>query len=136
MQLSFSLLVAGAIGASAFAPRASLRSTTSLAVGVPRIDLPGQVSDAIKGQDLKSPNELSTEEYNSYSGAAIGGTLLMLVPVAYYDGLLLEFVKCFAVSAIVGGGAGAYLSLRKDGVAEKANEFGAGVLGAVDKVIG
>merc|ERR1719362_1162908 len=110
--------------ANAFVPRASRSSSTSLAVGIPRIDLPGQVSDAIKGQDLKSPNELSTEEYNSYSGAAIGGTLLMLLPVAYLDGLLVEFVKCFAVSAIVGG------------VAEQANKFGAGVLGAVDKVIG
>merc|ERR1719362_233880 len=118
------LLVLLIAGASAFVPKASLRSTTSLALGVPRIDLPGQVSDAIKGQDLKSPNELSTEEYQSYSGAAIGGTLLMLVPVAYLDGLLVEFVKCFAISAIVGGGAGAYLSLRKDGVAEQANKFG------------
>merc|ERR1712094_60493 len=56
---------------------------------------PAQVSDGIKSVDLKSPNELTEEEYNSYSGAAIGGTLLMLIPVAYYDGLLFEFAKSF-----------------------------------------
>ena len=41
----------------------------------------------------------TARRYNSYSGAAIGGTLLMLIPVAYYDGLLFEFAKSFAISA-------------------------------------
>jgi hypothetical protein len=95
---------------------------------------PRAQSDGIKSADLNSPNELSAEEYNSYSGAAIGGTVLMLLPVAYFDGLLFEVVKCFAVSALVGGGLGAYLSLRKDGVGEKVNELGADVLNAVDNL--
>jgi hypothetical protein len=38
------------------------------------------------------------------------------------------------VSALVGGGLGAYLSLRKDGVGEKVNELGADVLNAVDNL--
>ena len=95
--------------------------------------LPSQ-SDGIKSVDLKSPNELTEEEYNSYSGAAIGGTLLMLIPVAYYDGLLFEFAKSFAISALLGGGLGAYLSLRKDGVGEKAGEFGSAVVNKVKEI--
>lgn len=91
-------------------------------------------SDGIKSVDLKSPNELTEEEYNSYSGAAIGGTLLMLIPVAYYDGLLFEFAKSFAISALLGGGLGAYLSLRKDGVGEKAGEFGSAVVNKVKEI--
>ena len=98
-----------------------------------RARLPSQ-SDGIKSVDLKSPNELTEEEYNSYSGAAIGGTLLMLIPVAYYDGLLFEFAKSFAISALLGGGLGAYLSLRKDGVGEKAGEFGSAVVNKVKEI--
>lgn len=96
--------------------------------------LPRAQSDGIKSVDLKSPNELTEEEYNSYSGAAIGGTLLMLIPVAYYDGLLFEFAKSFAISALLGGGLGAYLSLRKDGVGEKAGEFGSAVVNKVKEI--
>ena len=95
---------------------------------------PRAQSDGIKSVDLKSPNELTEEEYNSYSGAAIGGTLLMLIPVAYYDGLLFEFAKSFAISALLGGGLGAYLSLRKDGVGEKAGEFGSAVVNKVKEI--
>ena len=76
----------------------------------------------------------TTRRYNSYSGAAIGGTLLMLIPVAYYDGLLFEFAKSFAISALLGGGLGAYLSLRKDGVGEKAGEFGSAVVNKVKEI--
>ena len=75
----------------------------------------------------------TARRYNSYSGAAIGGTLLMLIPVAYYDGLLFEFAKSFAISALLGGGLGAYLSLRKDGVGEKAGEFGSAVVNKVGR---
>merc|ERR1711924_331962 len=120
---------------NAFAPVASpaTRAAVRVQVGVPRIDLPAQVSDGIKSVDLKSPNELTEEEYNSYS-AAIGGTLLMLIPVAYYDGLLFEFAKSFAISALLGGGLGAYLSLRKDGVGEKAGELGSAVVNKVKEI--
>ena len=76
----------------------------------------------------------TARRYNSYSGAAIGGTLLMLIPVAYYDGLLFEFAKSFAISALLGGGLGAYLSLRKDGVGEKAGEFGSAVVNKVKEI--
>ena len=96
---------------------------------------PRAQSDGIKSVDLKSPNELTEEEYNSYSGAAIGGTLLLLVPIAYLDELLFAIVKDFAIAAILGGGAGAYLSLRSDSAGEAANKFGAGLLGLVDKVL-
>ena len=75
------------------------------------------------------------DRYNSYSGAAIGGTLLLLVPIAYLDELLFAIVKDFAIAAILGGGAGAYLSLRSDSAGEAANKFGAGLLGLVDKVL-
>ena len=76
----------------------------------------------------------TARRYNSYSGAAIGGSLLMLIPVAYYDGLLFEFAKSFAISALLGGGLGAYLSLRKDGVGEKAGEFGSAVVNKVKEI--
>lgn len=56
----------------------------------------------------------------------------MLVPIAYFDGLLAEVAKCFVISALVGGGAGAYLALRKDSVADTANKFGAGLIGLFD----
>lgn len=75
---------------------------------------------------------VSPFRYNSYSGAAIGGTLLMFVAIAYLDGLLVEVVQTFVLSALVGGGAGAYLSLRTDGVGEQANKFGGGLIGLFD----
>ena len=56
-------------------PRASLRRAPVRAmVNIPRISLPDQVSEIIKQQDLKSPNELSDSEYNTYSAAAIQST--------------------------------------------------------------
>ena len=48
---------------------------------------------------------------------------------------LFAIVKDFAIAAILGGGAGAYLSLRSDSAGEAANKFGAGLLGLVDKVL-
>jgi hypothetical protein len=109
-------------------------SQRSISIVAKFMHLPRAQSDGIKSVDLKSPNELTEEEYNSYSGAAIGGTLLMLIPVAYYDGLLFEFAKSFAISALLGGGLGAYLSLRKDGVGEKAGEFGSAVVNKVKEI--
>ena len=109
-------------------------SQRAIAIVAKFMHSPRAQSDGIKSVDLKSPNELTEEEYNSYSGAAIGGTLLMLIPVAYYDGLLFEFAKSFAISALLGGGLGAYLSLRKDGVGEKAGEFGSAVVNKVKEI--
>ena len=112
----------------------SFRTRSNVRFQLSQMHPPRAQSDGIKSVDLKSPNELTEEEYNSYSGAAIGGTLLMLIPVAYYDGLLFEFAKSFAISALLGGGLGAYLSLRKDGVGEKAGEFGSAVVNKVKEI--
>ena len=73
----------------------------------------------------------TARRYSSYSGAAIGGTLLMLIPVAYYDGLLFEFAKSLAISALLGGGLGAYCGQApQDGCS--AGEFGSAVVNKVD----
>ena len=81
--------------------------------------------------DIKNPNDLSQTDYNTYSGAAIGGTLvLFLLPL--FD--LTGFIGDFIFSALIGGGALAYASLRKDTVGEYANKFGGYVITAVDKV--
>ena len=112
-------------------------------VTIPRISLPEQVTDKMTDIDLKNPNELSDEDYNTYSGAAIGGTLIFfLLPGALVFDLLGAFkdilfllVKDFAFSAVVGGGLAAYLSLRKDETADYANQFGSKLLDAVDRVI-
>ena len=71
--------------------------------------------------DLKSPNELSDSEYNNYSAAAIGGTLVLLLPIGLLDGALLGFLRDFVISALLGGGLLAFLALRKDQAAELAN---------------
>merc|ERR1712129_594619 len=117
-----------------FAPSGSARTAalTKVNFDVPRISLPAPVSEKISDFGLKDPNALDTAEYNSYSGAAIGGTLLMFVGIAYLDGLLVEVVQTFVLSALVGGGAGAYLSLRSDGIGEQANKFGSGLVGLFD----
>ena len=116
-------------------PRASLRRAPVRAmVNIPRISLPDQVSEIIKQQDLKSPNELSDSEYNTYSAAAIGGTLVLLLPIAALDGALFGFLKDFVISALLGGGLLAYLALRKDGLSEQANKFGGLLMGVIDKV--
>lgn len=85
-------------------------------------------------QGLSNPNEMSTRQYNEYSGAAIGGTLILFV----LPGSLLfdvsGFFKDFAFAAIIGGGIAAYLSLRKDAAGDAANKFGATLLDTVDKL--
>ena len=103
---------------------------------IPRVELPEAVTKVLKEQDLKNPNDLTTKEYNSYSAAAVGATLismLLLGPVAgIFDisGVVLDFV----FSALVGGGALAYAALRKDEVSEYANKFGSTLLQAADTV--
>lgn len=93
---------------------------------IPRLTLPGSVSDTLKDFNLKSPNEMSDSEYNTYSGAAILGTLLFYVTagaaVTENDfGLLLSD---FVISALIGGGLAIYLSLRKDDLGTLANQLG------------
>jgi len=105
-------------------------------VDVPRVQLPEAVTSMLKEQDLKNPNDLTTGEYNTYSAAAVGATLvtmLLLGPVAgIFDiyGVVLDFV----FSALLGGGTLAYATLRKDEVADYANKFGAALLQAADTV--
>mmetsp|Transcript_62597 Transcript_62597/g.75334 ORF Transcript_62597/g.75334 Transcript_62597/m.75334 type:complete len:158 (+) Transcript_62597:85-558(+) len=116
---------------------------TALHLNIPRITLPEPVAEALESIDLKNPNELDTEEYNSYSGAAIAGTLIFfLLPGALVSGVydvIGEFLaaagKDFAFSALIGGGLAAYLSLRKDGAGEAANNLGKTALNAVDKLL-
>jgi len=100
-------------------------------IDVPRIALPDAVTPVLKEQGLNNPNELDTGAYNSYSAAAIGGTLLFFI-LPLFD--LLGFFGDFVFSALIGGGLGAYASLRKDQVGEYANKFGGIVLQGADKV--
>lgn len=99
---------------------------------LPRLELPLVVSGLIKSQGLNSPNDFDASGYNGYSGAAILGTLIFfLLPggAAFEIGEVPGAVLSdFVVSALVGGGLGAYLALRKDGPAEFANKFGESVL--------
>ena len=102
----------------------------------PRIELPESLTTVLKESNLKNPNDLTTVEYNTYSAAAVGATLatmLLLGPVSnVFDiyGVVLDFV----FSALLGGGALAYATLRKDEVADYANKFGAALLQAADTV--
>lgn len=136
-------------GANAFAPiqhhhvvapamtstRSSSKSTTNSAlfVNLPRLDLPSAVTDKLTDFDLKNPNAMNEEEYKSYSGAAIAGTLLFfLLPGAAITGILGAIgtvagaaVTDFLFSALVGGGALIYLSLRKDAIGDSVREYGA-----------
>jgi hypothetical protein len=109
---------------------ASTRAAVSM-LDIPRVALPDAVSEAIKEQDLKSPNDLSDADYNTYSAAAIGGTLIFFI-LPLFD--LLGFFGDFVFAALIGGGAAIYCSLRKDAVGEYANKFGGIVLQGADAV--
>lgn len=101
---------------------------------IPRISLPGAVGDVLEQNDLNSPNNLSDTDYNNYSAAAIGGTLLFLLPGALVFDISPVFAD-FAFSALIGGGAGAYLALRKDQAGEYANKLGGAIMQVADKVL-
>lgn len=103
---------------------------------LPRITLPDAITDVLKEQGLKNPNELSTSDYNSYASAAILGTLLAVLPISgIVDADLGAILTDFVISALIGGGAGAYLSLRKDDLGDYANKGGQLVIDAFDKVV-
>ena len=103
---------------------------------VPRISLPSAVTDVLKEQDLKDPNDMTTADYNSYSAAAVGGTLAFMLLLGPLTGIfdISGAVGDFAFSALIGGGALAYAALRKDEAGEYANKFGTVLLETVDKV--
>ena len=85
MKITPANFVLGALclgGVSAFAPVHQQqrlvtvdRATTALNVNIPRLDLPDALAAPLAELDLKNPNTLSDDEYQSYSGAAIAGTL-------------------------------------------------------------
>ena len=130
----FSALLGGGLGAF-LALRKDGISNTANDVGakllgaaggidIPRISLPDALDGAFSDLDLKNPNTLSQQDYNTYSGAAIAGTLALLLPgflVFDVSGFFVDFL----FSALLGGGLGAFLALRKDGVAKTANDVGA-----------
>jgi hypothetical protein len=113
---------------AAAAPRASPAAVTM--VDIPRLELPSAVTDALKDLDLKNPNQLSTADYNTYSAAAIGGTLALFLPGALvFD--ITGTIADFFVSATIGGGLGAFLALRKDELAGSVNDLGGKLLQTV-----
>eukprot|EP00308_Calcidiscus_leptoporus_P023650 CAMPEP_0119354176 /NCGR_PEP_ID=MMETSP1334-20130426/3212_1 /TAXON_ID=127549 /ORGANISM="Calcidiscus leptoporus, Strain RCC1130" /LENGTH=163 /DNA_ID=CAMNT_0007367661 /DNA_START=23 /DNA_END=514 /DNA_ORIENTATION=- len=105
---------------------------------VPRIELPSSVVSVLEGAGLKNPNEMSTRQYNEYSGAAIAGTLLFfLLPGALLFDVgdaLLTVGKDFAFSALIGGGLAAYLSLRSDAAGKYANELGGKLIARASEI--
>jgi hypothetical protein len=149
----------GGTGINAFAPihrtistqkltsvvnkRSSNRSS-ALHVSLPRFDLPDAFTNKLADFDLKNPNAMNEEEYRSYSGAAIAGTLLfLLLPGALLSGIFNNLgavatavVIDFLFSALIGGGIFIYLSLRSDSIGETVREYGFKLLSAVKDAIG
>lgn len=138
-------------GANAFAPphrQTGLsvvdRGGSALNVNLPRLELPGAVADKLDDFDLKNPNSMNDEEYRSYSGAAIAGTLLFfLLPGALLSGIYSNFgpvaatiLLDFSFSALIGGGLAIYLSLRSDSIGESVREYGYKLLSAAKDAVG
>jgi hypothetical protein len=114
-------------------------------IGTLRYDLPSAVTDVMTGQlGLVNPNSMNEKDYDGYSGAAVAGTLaFFLLPGAILTGaadVLGQFAGAalidFVVSALIGGGAAIYLSLRSDEISATVNKAGAKLLDTVDDVIG
>mmetsp|Transcript_6450 Transcript_6450/g.7431 ORF Transcript_6450/g.7431 Transcript_6450/m.7431 type:complete len:273 (+) Transcript_6450:100-918(+) len=118
--------------------------SSALHVNLPRLDLPDAVTDKLIDFDLKNPNVMNEEEYRSYAGAAIAGTLLFfLLPGALLTGIYndlgsvaIAFVADFLLSALIGGGVLIYLSLRNDSIGEQVREYGFKLLSTVKDATG
>jgi len=138
-------------GANAFAPTHRPqglsvvdRGTSALNVNIPRLELPGAVADKFDDFGLKNPNNMNDDEYRSYAGAAIAGTLLFfLLPGALVSGLFNDIGSIvgaalldFSVSALIGGGLAIYLSLRSDSTGETVREYGYKLLSAAKDATG
>jgi len=138
-------------GADAFAPihrhavlSVNDRGSSALNVNLPRLDLPGAIADKLVEFDLKNPNKMNDEEYRSYSGAAIAGTLLFfLLPGALVSGIYsnlgpiaIAILIDFSFSAVIGGGLAIYLSLRSDSIGETVREYGYKLLSAAKDATG
>lgn len=111
-------------------------SATRMAIDIPRITLPDSLDSTFSDLGLNNPNKLSQDEYNTYSGAAIAGTLFVFVPAAFLVFKPVGFLYDFLFSALLGGGLGAFLALKKDPVSKTANEIGGSLLAAVEGVRG
>jgi len=117
---------------------------SALHVNLPRLDLPDAVTDKLIDFDLKNPNAMNEEEYRSYAGAAIAGTLLFfLLPGALLSGIyddlgsvVIAIVTDFLLSALIGGGVLIYLSLRNDSIGEQVREYGFKLLSTVKDATG
>jgi hypothetical protein len=114
-------------------------------IGTLRYDLPSAVTDVMTGElGLLNPNTMGEEDYDGYSGAAVAGTLaFFLLPGAFVTGagdVLGSFagsaVIDFVLSALIGGGAAIFLSLRDDEISATVNNAGSKLLDAVDGVFG
>lgn len=120
------------------------RGRSALNVNIPRLELPGAVADKLADFDLKNPNNMNDDEYRSYSGAAIAGTLLFfLLPGALVSGIYsnigpvaIATLIDFSFSALIGGGLAIYLSLRSDSIGETVREYGYKLLSAAKDAIG
>ena len=138
-------------GANAFAPihrhpgvPVVDRGGSALNVNIPRLELPGIVADKLSEFDLKNPNSMNDEEYRSYAGAAIAGTLLFfLLPGALVSGLYsnlgpvaIASILDFSFSALLGGGLAIYLSLRSDSIGETVRDAGYKLLSAAKDATG
>lgn len=131
-------------GANAFVPQHSQsvsvvnRGSSALNVNLPRLEIPGAIADKLSDFDLKNPNKLNDDDYRSYSGAAIAGTLVFfLLPGALISGIYgdigsvaIAALTDFAFSALIGGGLAIYLSLRGDQIGDTVREFGYKLLSA------
>lgn len=137
-------------GVNAFAPShhpslsVASRGRSALNVNIPRLDLPGVVADKLGEFDLKNPNTMNDEEYRSYSGAAIAGTLaFFLLPGALVSGIFsnigpvaVALLIDFTFSALIGGGLAIYLSLRNDQIGDTVREYGGKLLSAAKDATG
>jgi len=137
-------------GAYAFAPHRLQRppvvnrGKSALNVNIPRLELPGAIADKLVEFDLKNPNKMNDEDYRSYSGAAIAGTLLFfLLPGALVSGIYSDLGSVavaslidFSVSALIGGGLAIYLSLRNDQIGGTVREYGYKLLSAAKDATG
>jgi hypothetical protein len=120
------------------------RGGSALNVNIPRLELPGPVADKLADFDLKNPNNMNDEEYRSYSGAAIAGTLLFfLLPGALVSGMFSNLGPVagatlidFSFSALIGGGIAIYLSLRSDSIGDTVREAGYKLLSAAKDATG
>jgi len=114
-------------------------SSSALNLNLPRLTLPDAVGEKLESLDLKNPNDMDEDEYDAYSGAAIGGTLLtFLVPGALVSGifgavsaLVTGILFNFVFSALIGGGLGIYLSVRTDEIGQTIRSNGYGLYQSV-----